>query len=202
MKRLPFPISSSKFVDCFDLVHVDIWGPFGITLVFGRKYFLTVVDNKYRFPWIYFMKLKSEVRHLLQSFVKMIELQFNKSMKIARYDNGKEFLMTNFFQSTGIIHQISCPDTPQQNVVVEKKYQHILNIARSLVFQSKLPLCLWNFAINHAVFILNRIPSTKLDNQSPYQVLHNKLPTLTHLRIFGSLYCATTQTAQRKKEGQ
>ena len=195
MKRLPFPISSSKSDDCFDLIHVDIWGPFSVPSVFGHKYFLTIVDDKSRFTWINFMKLKSETQNLLQSFVNMVKLQFNKSIKAIRSDNGREFLMTDFFKSTGILHQTSCPETPQQNAVVERKHQHILNIARSLVFQSNLPICFWNFAIGHAVFILNRLPSLKLDKQCPYQLLHNALPTLTHLRVFGSLCYATTQSA-------
>ena len=56
MRKLAFPISTSKFDACFDLIHVDIWGPFHIPSVFGHKYFLTIVDDKSRFTWVYFMK--------------------------------------------------------------------------------------------------------------------------------------------------
>jgi len=66
--------------------------------------------------------------------------------------------MTDFYQQNGIIHQTSCVETPQQNAIIERKHQSILAIARSLLFQSKLPLCFWNYAIYHDVFLLNRLP--------------------------------------------
>ena len=72
MKRLSYSDSSSVFVSCFDLLHVDIWGPLGTSSVFGHKYFLTIVDNNARFTWLFFMKLKSKARLLLQSSVKLI----------------------------------------------------------------------------------------------------------------------------------
>ena len=195
MRKLSFLVSASKSDACFDLIHFDIWGPFHVPSVFGHKYFLTIVDDKLRFTWVYLMKLKSETRVLLQNFIKLVQVQFNRHVKMIRSDNGKEFSKENYFSKNGIIYQTSCPKTLQQNAVVERKHQHILNIARSLIFQSSLPLCFWNFAIAHAVLLMNRIPSINLKGCSPYQLLHNKLPCLNHLKVFGSLCYATSLTA-------
>ncbi|XP_073221459.1 uncharacterized protein [Cicer arietinum] len=50
-KCLPFPNSTTIADCCFDLIHMDIWGPFSMPSILGYKYFLTVVDDKSRFCW-------------------------------------------------------------------------------------------------------------------------------------------------------
>jgi len=49
---------------------------------------------------------------------------------------------------------MSFVETPQQNRVVERKHQHILNITRALIFQSNLPKLFWNFVVSRAIFLL------------------------------------------------
>jgi hypothetical protein len=112
-KRLPFSLSQSISTHIFDLVHMDIWGPLSIPSISGFKYFLTIVDDKSRFTWIYLMKLKSETPTLIQNFVKMVHTQFNTKIKCIRSDNGHEFKLSNFYHGHGIVHQNSCVATPQ-----------------------------------------------------------------------------------------
>ena len=83
--------------------------------------------------------------------------------------------------------------------MVERKHQHLLNITRALLFQANLPKLFWSFAVSHAAFIINRITSPVLDNHTPYELLHNKPPDLSMLRVFGSLCFASTLTHNRSK---
>ena len=137
---MPFSASTHISDQPFDLVHCDLWGPFSIPIVDGYKYFLTIVDDFSRCTWIYLLKAKSETQVLLPQFCAYVETQFNKKIKCIRTDNGTEFLLKEFFKSKGIIHQLSCVETPQQNSIGGKKHQRILNVARALKFQSNVPL--------------------------------------------------------------
>lgn len=129
----------------------------------------------------------------------MTENQFHKQVKIIRSDNGPKFKMASFFGKKGILHQTSCVETPQQNGRLERKHQHIMNIARALMLQSGLPKYLWSYAISHAVYLLNRTPSKVLNDCSPFQLLFDKLPDLSNLRVFGSLCYVSTLLAHISK---
>lgn len=61
--------------------------------------------------WIYLIVNKSDVASTLKSFHQFVLPQFNQ---------------VDFYQQN-IIHQTSCVATLQQNAVVERKHQHLLN---------------------------------------------------------------------------
>nr|KYP49743.1 Retrovirus-related Pol polyprotein from transposon TNT 1-94 [Cajanus cajan] len=145
------------------------------------------------------MKPKSETPNHIKSFIHLVETQFGVKVKTLRSDNGKEFMLNDFYNHKGIIHQTSCVQTPQQNNIVERKHQHILSMARALMFQSNMPKLFWNHAINHATFLINRLPTRYLDHKSPYQALFQCLPDINSLKVFGCLSFATTPNAHRGK---
>lgn len=137
-KKPSFPISTSSTVNVLDLIHVDIWGP-TVTAMNGSKYFLTIIDDFSRFTWAITMKNKTEVADIIPNFCAMVKTQFGRSVKVIRSDNEPEFNLLSFYTKNGILHQKSCVETPQQNGLVERKHQHILNVARGLKMQSGLP---------------------------------------------------------------
>lgn len=107
--------------------------------------------------------------------------------------------MPIFYQENDIIHQLSCIETPEQNGRVERKHQHLLNVARSLMFQSKLPLSYWTNCVLTATHLINRTPSAILNNQTPYYLLFQKPPNYNHLKVFGCLCFASTIISNRGK---
>ena len=187
---LSFPRSSITTHSAFDMLHCDVWGPHKIPTHSGLSFFLTIVDDFTRCTWIFLMQHKSEVHHLLMNFVEFVQTQFHTTIKIVRSDNRIEFLsLQPFFTFCGIEFQRTCVYTPQQNGVVERKHHHILNVPRSLLFQSQVPLNFWGECILTAVYLINRTPSPLLSNKTPFEALYKRPPTFHHLKVFGCMLC-------------
>lgn len=129
-KNLSFPSSKNMCSTIFGLLHIDVCGLFSVEIVDGYRYFLTIVDDHSRATWVYLMRTKNEVLTIFPAFIAQVENQYNTKVKFGRSDKAPELKFTSFFQEKGIIPFHSCPETPEKNSVVERKHQHILNIAR------------------------------------------------------------------------
>jgi len=78
---------------------------------------VSFIDDHTRLTWVYLLKDKSEVKHMFEAFYVMVETQFHEKIQIFRSDNGREFFndrLGSFFTSKGIVHQSSCPNTPNK----------------------------------------------------------------------------------------
>lgn len=107
----------NKTSKIFELIHVDIWGPYQTSSHYGAHYFLTIVDDYLRGVWLYLLNDKSEASVHLKNFFALTERQFKKQVQTIRSDNGSEF-----FQKHGVLHETSCVNTPQHNGWIERKH--------------------------------------------------------------------------------
>ncbi|XP_011071708.1 uncharacterized protein LOC105157106 [Sesamum indicum] len=168
----------------------------------GCHYFLTIVDDFSRSTWIFFMRYKSQCLEMFQNVYKLVFTQFNKRIQSLRTDNGSEFLSSqfqSFLRDSGIVHQRSCAYTPQQNGVVERKCRFLLDITRSIMFQSSFPRHFWGDAILSATYLINRFPTAVLGWKSPYEILYNEPPSYTHLKTIGCLCFAIKSNPNQSK---
>ncbi|CAA7029625.1 unnamed protein product [Microthlaspi erraticum] len=170
-----FSTSINKTNDLFQLVHVDLWGPYRTTALCRARYFLTILDDYSHGLWLYLLPSKHDVSKTIKNFIALVERQFDKTVKTVRSDNGSEFVcLSEYFREHGIIHETSCVHTPQQNGRVERKHRHILNIARALRFQSHLPIEFWGECVLTAAYLINRTPTPLLQGKKPFELIHNK----------------------------
>ncbi|XP_060969394.1 retrovirus-related Pol polyprotein from transposon TNT 1-94 isoform X4 [Cannabis sativa] len=90
--------------------------------------------------------------------------------------------------SNGMLHETSCVDTTPQNGVAERKNRHLLENARALLFQMKVPKPFWTDAISTTCFLINRMPSSVLNGEIPFNILFpNKSLFPVAPRVFGSV---------------
>ena len=164
------------------------------------------IDDYSRMCWVYFLKHKSEVFDVFVKFYNMILTQFHAKPKILRSDNGGEYIsvaMKQFFLEHGLIHQTSCPDTPQQNGVAERKNRTLLEMARALIFDTHVPVHFWPEAIATVTYLTNRLPTKILQFQTPLSTLNTFTPVpSSHSlppRIFGCVVYVHLPSRTRTK---
>ncbi|GJT35506.1 putative ribonuclease H-like domain-containing protein [Tanacetum coccineum] len=96
---------------------------------------------------------KDETSEILKNFIKEIENLVDKKVKIIRSDNGTEFknhVMDEFCREKGIKREYSVARTPQQNGVAERKNRTLIEAARTMLADSKLPITFWAEAVSTA----------------------------------------------------
>ncbi|KAL0439316.1 UNVERIFIED_CONTAM: hypothetical protein Slati_2414600 [Sesamum latifolium] len=74
---------------------------------------------------------------------------------------------------------------PQLNCVSEKRNRTLLDMVRSMMRFTELPLSFRSYALETAAKLLNMAPS-KTVAQTPYQIWHGKPASYKYLRVWGS----------------
>ncbi|GKE93783.1 putative ribonuclease H-like domain-containing protein [Tanacetum coccineum] len=85
----------------------------------------------------------------------------------------------------GIKRDFSVARTPQQNRVAERKNKTLIEAARTMVADSKLPINFWAEAVNTACYVQNRVLVIKPHNKTPYELFLGRKPALSFMRPFG-----------------
>nr|GEV47681.1 ribonuclease H-like domain-containing protein [Tanacetum cinerariifolium] len=131
---------------------------------------------------------KDETSPILKTFITGIENQLSIKVKIIRSDNGTEFKNNDLNQlrrMKGIKREFSVPRTPQQNGIVRRKNRTLIKAARAMLADSLLPILFWAEAVNTACYVQNKVLVTKPQNQTPYELLLGRTPSIGFMRPFG-----------------
>ncbi|GJR99790.1 retrotransposon protein, putative, ty1-copia subclass [Tanacetum coccineum] len=110
-----------------------------------------------------------------------------RSIKAIRSDRGGEYISQEFkdyLKANGIVQQLTPPYTPQHNGVSERRNRTLLDMVRSMMNLTTLPLSFWDYALESATRILNMVPTKKVD-KTPYELWYGKVPNLSYLKVWG-----------------
>ncbi|GJX90259.1 putative ribonuclease H-like domain-containing protein [Tanacetum coccineum] len=93
--------------------------------------------------------------------------------------------MNEFCKMKCIRREFSVARTPPQNGVAEKKNRTLIEAARTMLADSKLPTTFWAEAVNTACYVQNRVLVIKPHNKTPYELFLGRKPALSFMRPFG-----------------
>jgi hypothetical protein len=138
---------------------------------------------------VFFLQDKSETQGALKRFVRRDQNEFELKVKKIRSDNGSEFKnlqVEEYLEEEGIKHEFSAPYTPQQNGVVERKNGTLIDMARTMLGEYKMPERFWSEPVNTACHAINRLCLHRLVKKTSYELLTGNKPNASYFRVFRS----------------
>ncbi|XP_040384200.1 uncharacterized protein LOC107305050 [Oryza brachyantha] len=156
-------MTSFRAKERLEFVHGDLCGPVTPATPGGRRFFWLLVDDLSRYMWVTVLGSKGEAADAIRHTQAAAEAEYGRKLRVLRIDNGGEFTaaeFTSYYADEGIHRHYSTPYSPQQNDVVERRNQTVVGMARALLKQRGM---------------------------TPYEALHGRKPSVSHLRVFGCL---------------
>ena len=201
--RSPFPTGGCMRVkEPLELVHTDVCGKMNSTSLGGAQYFMTFIDDKTRYVWVYFLRRKSEVFSRFLEWKVIVERQFGRKLKVLRSDNGGEYVSRRFIEylkSEGVTNELTVPKTPQQNGVAERQNRTLVEMMRAMLAESDLPQYIWAEALSTAVYLRNRSPTRAVKDKTPFEALFGRKPNVEHIGVFGCVGYSLVPKDERRK---
>lgn len=201
--RQVFPQSTSfRATELLELVHGDLCGPISPSTAAKNRYIFVLIDDCSRYMWTILLKEKGEAYEKFKVFKTMVESETKQSIKMFRTDRGGEFTSSEFnrfCEEAGIQRQLTAPYTPQQNGVVERRNRTLMEMTWSLLKHMSIPNYMWGEAIRHATYLINRVATRSLNEQTPYEVYKGRKLSLKHLRVFGCIGYAKIESPHLRK---
>ena len=169
LTKSPFKKKGERAKDLLELIHSDVCGPMSQSARGGYRYFITFTDDFSRYGYVYLMTHNSEAFDKFKEYKNEVENQLDKRIKVLRTDRGGEYLSNEFstyLKECGIVPQLTPPGTPQWNGVSERRNRTLLDMVRSMMCQTELPLYFWSYALQSAAHTLNIVPSKSVEKNS------------------------------------
>ena len=191
-----------KTKELLDVVHSDICGPMQISTLTCEKYFITFIDEKSGRIAVTLLQRKDQALQAFQAYKARAENDAGRKIRILRTDGGGEYTghhFQHYLRNCGIVHSVSPPYSPKQNGIAERANRTLMEGARCMIEDSKLTKSFWGYTVATAAHIHNRIPSQSHQDKSPLEHWTGVVPSIGHLRVFGSVTYLHIPAETRKK---
>nr|GEU66229.1 hypothetical protein [Tanacetum cinerariifolium] len=133
---------------------------------------------------------KDETSGILKSFITRIENLVDYKVKVIRCDNRIEFKnreKNQFCEMKGILRQFSVAKTPQQNGVAKRRNKTLIEVARTMLANSKTPTLSFVRPLGYPVIILNTLDHLrKFDSKADEEFFVGYSLNSKAFRVFNS----------------
>nr|GEU83489.1 hypothetical protein [Tanacetum cinerariifolium] len=143
----------------FHTLHMDLFGPTSVSSLNHKWYCLVVIDDFSRFTWTFFLKTEDETSGILRNFITEIE-------------NLKEL-------------RVKIISVTMRNGVAKRRNRTLIEAARTMLADAKLPVTFWAEVVNTACYVQNRVLVNKSQNKTSYELFNSRTPTIGFLKPFG-----------------
>ena len=160
--------NENKALKAGERVFTDVVGLITPSSVDGFRYFFTFIDDNSSHAYVKFMRHKNQALQKFKEYLAEID-----TPRILRSDNGTEYTNKNFKQfctNNKIKEGYTVPETPEQNGVAERYNRTVVETARDLLIESKLPESYWLKTVDAAAFVRNLVKKDKTDKSS-YEII-------------------------------
>lgn len=188
MTRLPFSKTRTRANDLLKIVHSDVCGPMDPVTHNGFRYILTFLDDYSHFLHVYLLRTKSEVCSKFKEYFMFTKSLFNKSINRLRCDNGGEYKskeLQQFCRDNGVFIEYTVAYSPEQNGKSERINRTLIEKARTMLDNAHVPKEYWSEAVYTAAYLINRSPTSTLQNVTPAELWYQRKPDVSNLKIFG-----------------
>ncbi|KAG7564133.1 Zinc finger CCHC-type [Arabidopsis suecica] len=111
----------------------------------------------------------------------------------------KDDFLTVHDKDGKLLRHFTAPYSPQLNGVVERRNRTLMEMTRSILKHMNMPNYLWGEAVRHATYLINRVGTRVLSTKTPYEAFKGRKPNVEHLRVFGCIGYAKTESPHLKK---
>nr|GEV58214.1 putative ribonuclease H-like domain-containing protein [Tanacetum cinerariifolium] len=173
-------------------LHMDLFGPTSVSSISHKWYCLVVTYDFSMLTWTFFLKAKDETSGILRKFITKIENLKDLKVKIIRCDNRGEFRnkeMNDVCSQKVIKREFINARIPQQNGVAERRNRTLIEAARIMLADAKLPVTFLAEAVNIACNVQNRVLVNKSQNKTPYELFNDLLTKPFDAGRFQYLVC-------------
>ena len=183
---------------------LDTSGPYPQSLG-GNTYWLKIVDDFSRKNCNFLLKKKSEVGKKVIDHIDSL-IKNGKKVKFLRCDNaGEHNVLKAFCEKNNITLEMTTPNTPQQNGVVERSFATELNYIRAMLFQANftpaMVSSLWGMAVLYLERTKNMSSTSANERDSSPNYLFDENDDLDtdFIQPFGRMGFVTIRTKIKRK---